>query len=163
MREWKSNPIPQDTLMDDLIIHAHLLYDHDVGQSSPPLPPTPAGEPIPQVTYGSKSTKVATVPPADGPSPTPQDFTPRLPPRPNNSIHPSARTNPGSPAKSRALPEKALPPMQIEEESSHVSPSRESSLLGGTGEDRNSISFPSQNHSPASVKSIHNESKNDTQ
>ena len=140
--------------MDDLIIHAHLLYDHDVGQSSPPLPPTPAGEPVPQVTYGSKSTKVSRVPPAEGPPPTlPQDFTPRLPPRPNNSIHPSARTNPGSPTKSRALPEKALPPMQTEEESSHASPSRESSPLGGTKGDRNSISFPSQSHSPASMKS----------
>jgi hypothetical protein len=154
--------------MDDLIIYAHLLYDHDVGQGSPPLPPTPAGEPIPQVTYGSKNTKVARVPPAEGLTPiTPQDFTPRLPPRPNNSIHPSARTNPGSPTKSRALPEKALPPMQTEvalEECSHVSPSRESSPLGGTRDDRNSISFTSQSSSPASMKSVQkqlSESSND--
>jgi hypothetical protein len=151
--------------MDDLIIHAHLLYDHDVGQNSPPLPPTPAGEPIPHVTYGSKRTKVARVLPAEGPSPTPpQDFMPRLPARPNNSIHPSARINPGSPTKSRALPEKALPPMQTNvalEESPHVSPSREGSSQEGTRNDRNSISFPSQSHSPASVKSQLSESSND--
>jgi len=153
--------------MDDLIIHAHLLYDHDVGQNSPPLPPTPAGEPIPQVTYGSKSTKVTRVPPAEGSSPTTQDFTPRLPARPNNSIHPSARINSSSPTKSRALPEKALPPMQTNvalEESPHASPSCEGSSQEGTRDDRNSISFPSQSHSPASVKSFHkqlSESSND--
>jgi len=142
--------------MDDLIIHAHLLYDHDIGQNSPPLPPTPAGEPIPHVTYGSKNTRVARVP-AEGPSPIPQDFTPRLPARPNNSIHPSARINSSSPTKSRALPEKALPPMQTDlapEDSPHASPSREGSLQEGTRDDRNSISFPSQSHSPASVKSF---------
>lgn len=158
----------KDTVMDDLIIHAHLLYDHDIGQNSPPLPPTPAGEPIPQVTYGSKSTKVARVPPAECPSQTvPQDFTPRLPARPNNSIHPSARINSGSPTKSRALPEKALPPMQTNvalEESPHVSPCHEGSSQEGTRDDRNSISFPSQSHSPASLKSFQKqliESSND--
>ena len=154
--------------MDDLIIHAHLLYDHDVGQNSPPLPPTPAGEPIPEVTYGSKNTKVARVLPAEGPSPTPpQDFTPPLPARPNNSIHPSARINSGSPTKSRALPEKALPPMEtnvVLEESPHVSPSREGSSQEGTRDERNSVSFPSQSHSPTSVKSFQkqlSESSND--
>lgn len=143
--------------MDDLIIHAHLLCDNDVGQNSPPLPPTPAGEPMPHVTYGSKSTRVTRVPPAEGLPPLPpHDFTPRLPARPNNSIHPSARINSGSPTKSRALPEKALPPMQTNvalEESPHVSPTREGSSQEGTRDDRNSISFPSQSHSPASVKS----------
>ncbi|KAF9056472.1 hypothetical protein BJ165DRAFT_1522378 [Panaeolus papilionaceus] len=79
----------KDTLMEDLIVNSHILYDHEPVSSSPPLPPTPAGEPVPPISYGSKTTKISTVPPsATSPS---QDFTPPLPPRPQNSIHPSSR------------------------------------------------------------------------
>ncbi|KAJ7139686.1 hypothetical protein C8R44DRAFT_309860 [Mycena epipterygia] len=106
MQTWK------DSLMEDLIMHAHILYDDNAVQHSPPLPATPAGEPVPQLYYGSKRTHVATVPPGSPPNraatASPQDFTPRLPNRPANSIHPSARANPPpSPTKDRSAP----PPM----------------------------------------------------
>ncbi|KAF8640997.1 hypothetical protein AX17_000642 [Amanita inopinata Kibby_2008] len=111
----------KDTLMEDLIGHAHILFDDDAGHHSPPLPPTPAGEAAAQYSYGSKMTKIATVLPAGLPSSasslsmnvpplsSAQDFLPRLPPRPNSSIHPSSRTNPISPDKGRhvASPELA--------------------------------------------------------
>lgn len=90
----------QDTLMEDLITNTHVLYEDQTGHPSPPLPPTPLGEPA-RYYYGSKTTKVASVPPTitgSAGSPT-QDFTPRLPPRPANSIHPSSRGNPVSPTR----------------------------------------------------------------
>lgn len=88
--------------MEDLITHAYVLFDEHGAQHSPPLPPTPAGEPVPQITYGSKNTKVASVPPTPTSSRLgPEDFTPRLPPRPANSIHPSLRANTSSPTKDR--------------------------------------------------------------
>ncbi|KAG5648266.1 hypothetical protein DXG03_006225 [Asterophora parasitica] len=106
----------QDSLMEDLIIHAHILYDENAhNPHSPPLPPTPAGEPVPVYTYGSKSTKVASVPatPSGVTMPqipgSPQDFTPRLPPRPANSIHPSLRANPQTPSRGRTDPPPPLP------------------------------------------------------
>ncbi|KAJ6604252.1 RhoGAP domain-containing protein [Mycena vulgaris] len=103
----------KDTLMEDLIMHAHILYDDNAVHHSPPLPATPAGEPVPQLYYGSKRTHVATVPPASPPNraetASPQDFTPRLPTRPANSIHPSARANPSvSPTKDRSGPPPVL-------------------------------------------------------
>jgi hypothetical protein len=80
----------QDSVMEDLIENAQTLFDEFVPPSSPPLPPTPGGDPVP-ITYGSSHTMVT----------LPQtgvvqggDFTPQLPPRPTNSIHPSARSNP---------------------------------------------------------------------
>ncbi|KAJ7102322.1 hypothetical protein B0H15DRAFT_943256 [Mycena belliarum] len=102
----------KDSLMEDLIMHAHILYDDNAAHHSPPLPATPAGEPVPQLYYGSKRTHVATVPPSSPPNradtASPQDFTPRLPNRPASSIHPSARANPpASPTKDRSAP----PPM----------------------------------------------------
>jgi hypothetical protein len=99
---------PQDTLMEDLIVHAHTLYDSPPASHSPPLPPTPFGEPVPSFTYGSKMTKVATVPPPASSSVSSQDFAPSLPARPNNSIHPSSRSS-YSPNKSKSYPEKPLP------------------------------------------------------
>jgi len=88
--------------MEDLIINAHILFDeHEAHHEhhEPPLPPTPAGEPVPHYAYGSKRTKVASVPPTPTrpEMPPPEDFTPRLPPRPANSIHPSLRANPPTP------------------------------------------------------------------
>lgn len=102
--------------MEDLIMHAHILYDEQPSQSSPPLPPTPAGEPVPHYPYGSKSTRVANVPgtpthtsAGSHVSSSPQDFTPRLPPRPTNSIHPSLRAHPQTPTRGRTGAPSPLP------------------------------------------------------
>ena len=85
----------QDTLLEDLISNAHIIFE-ERPPHSPPLPPTPAGERAADYSYGSKTTKVATMFPnstsssrTDLPPPTQEDFTPRLPARPANSIHPS--------------------------------------------------------------------------
>lgn len=77
--------------MEDLITHSGVIFSEQGSNYSPPLPPVPLGEPAPQYSYGSKSTKVTNVN---------EDFTPRLPPRPVNSIHPSARSQ-ASPTKDR--------------------------------------------------------------
>lgn len=119
--------------MEDLITYAHALYDQPGPPQSPPLPPTPAGEPVPVVTYGSKTTKVTTLPPDGSQS---QDFTPTLPSRPNDSLHPSSRAF-TSPSKFKAYPEKSLPVIASEqpkvENSSSPSP---------VSEGRNSVMFP---------------------
>ncbi|KAH9060786.1 hypothetical protein EDB87DRAFT_1808472 [Lactarius vividus] len=81
----------KDSVMEDLIENAHTLFDERVPPSSPPLPPAPTGEPVPVVTYGSSHTRVTL--PQFGEAQV-ADFTPQLPPRPTNSIHPSARSNP---------------------------------------------------------------------
>ena len=77
--------------MEDLIENAQNLFDEGVPPSSPPLPPAPAGEPVPVLTYGSSHTSVTLPQPREAQV---ADFTPQLPPRPANSIHPSARSNP---------------------------------------------------------------------
>jgi hypothetical protein len=77
--------------MEDLIENAQTLFDEHVPPSSPPLPPAPAGEPVPLLTYGSSHTSVTLPQPKEAQV---ADFTPQLPPRPTNSIHPSARSNP---------------------------------------------------------------------
>lgn len=143
--------------MEDLISNASLLYENDAGHSSPPLPPTPAGEPVPHVSYGSRSTKITSVPPLE-PLP-PQDFTPRLPARPNNSIHPSARGNPGSPTKARAASEKALPQTHLtaqEEETPPPSPAKTFTTLETTpnADERNSIYFPAQDSPTRSLEEM---------
>jgi len=88
--------------MEDLIVHAPLLFDDRPSQSEPPLPPAPSGEPKPKYDYGSSYTQVATLPPRlhDG-----QDFTPSLPPRPGQSIHPSRRTNQQSSSRAQEVSE----------------------------------------------------------
>ncbi|GJE85925.1 RhoGAP-domain-containing protein [Phanerochaete sordida] len=151
VQAWK------DTLMEDLITHAHVLFQSS--NSSPPLPPAPSGEPVPALTYGSSHTKVSEMapppppriptpdirtreqllphppppppPPQQQQQPThvsqpvagrgsldrpaferrsfehlqpPEDFTPQLPSRPANSIHPSLRA--GQPGGVR----QSLPP-----------------------------------------------------
>ncbi len=97
--------------MEDLITNAHVLFDD--GKQSAPLPPTPIGEPAPKYSYGSKSTKFT--PPAPLPltpsSLSSEDFTPRLPPRPTNSIHPSLRSGQASPTKDR-MDVPPLPPLR---------------------------------------------------
>ena len=92
--------------MEDLITNAAVLFDDRApAAASPPLPPAPAGQPTPNYAYGSAHTKVASVPAPlptlarQQPQTSSEDFTPRLPPRPTNSIHPSLRTNPTSPTK----------------------------------------------------------------
>ncbi|KIJ45714.1 hypothetical protein M422DRAFT_251017 [Sphaerobolus stellatus SS14] len=80
----------KDTVMEDLITHAPLLFDDkpQAAQVEPPLPPTP--EPKPKVDYGSSYTRTHTIPPR---TPEGHDFTPTLPLRPEQSIHPSRRNN----------------------------------------------------------------------
>ncbi|KAK0473304.1 hypothetical protein IW261DRAFT_1505427 [Armillaria novae-zelandiae] len=80
-----------------------VLFDEQGAHHSPPLPPTPLGEPMPQYSYGSRLTKFA---PPSSLSPT-ADFTPPLPPRPTGSIHPSLRAGQSSPTKDRL----EIPPM----------------------------------------------------
>jgi hypothetical protein len=81
--------------MEDLIENAQVLFDERLPHSSPPLPPAPAGEPVPDISYGSSHTKVTTLPqPSESGEAQVADFTPQLPPRPTSSIHPSARSNP---------------------------------------------------------------------
>jgi len=126
--------------MEDLIMNAHILYDEQhISHSSPPLPPTPAGEPVPHYAYGSKTTKVANMPATPvtvaglHPPPSPQDFTPKLPPRPTNSIHPSLRAGPVSPTRGRAEapPLSTLRQDQLSfEETPPPSPSATSTVFG---------------------------------
>ena len=80
--------------MEDLITYANVLFDEkSAGQPSHPLPPAPSNEPAASVGYGSQYTQVSTVPAKTQKSEiqSTQDFTPQLPARPGNSIHPSRR------------------------------------------------------------------------
>ena len=80
--------------MEDLIENAQVLFDERLPHSSPPLPPAPAGEPVPDISYGSSHTKVTTLPQSsEAGEAQVADFSPQLPPRPTSSIHPSARSN----------------------------------------------------------------------
>ncbi len=117
-------------MMEDLINNAHLLFQQS-GSGSPPLPAAPLNEPAAPITYGSTHTKVSSMPPPPVPSSPrklghhktpslstprssidaprsilqgPQDFTPQLPPRPTNSIHPSLRAGPHANSPARQPP-----------------------------------------------------------
>ena len=142
--------------MEDLIMNVHILYGHDSHLTeppqSPPLPPTPADEPTPLITYGSKMTRVSTLPPPLRTTPSPpRDFAPPLPLRPVNSIHPgSSRGSPTSPVPQT---DKELPVMFTKEDAIDfvpATPSDHSSVFesfeGGLGssEGRNSVVFPGQ-------------------
>ena len=101
---------PQDSLMEDLINNAQLLFD-DQPQTHP-LPPPPVGETPAAVTHGSQHTRVGSVPatPSLSIQNHSEDFTPQPPVHPPKSIHPSARSNPPpSPTKDRSM---AGPPPQ---------------------------------------------------
>lgn len=108
--------------MEDLIIHYRQIFDEPAAHSSPPLPPTPATDPVPQY-YGSKNTKVGTMPPNNPVSAeaqgSPQDFTPRLPPRPASSIHPSSRTH-GNTSPHKSRPDSQLPPLPADPEDDDI-------------------------------------------
>ncbi|KAJ3714018.1 hypothetical protein DFJ43DRAFT_1104379 [Lentinula guzmanii] len=102
-----------DSLMEDLINNAHtLFFDDSVQNNTHPLPAPPPGEPTPVYSYGSKTTKVVSIPPPlrnIGIPPNSEDFTPKLPPRPMNSIHPFAR-GPSSPTKERMSTDDTMGP-----------------------------------------------------
>jgi hypothetical protein len=92
--------------MADLITHARTLFDDRHPEpSSPPLPPAPVGEPIPPISYGTSHTKVAEI--------ALDDFTPRMPPRPPQSIHPSSRVNGGGPMSPTKSEPDAPPPLPL--------------------------------------------------
>jgi len=101
----------KDSLMENIIDNAHTLFDDCLLPSSPPLPPAPAGEPVPVISYGSK---VALPPLPQSGEALGVDFTPQLPPRPAGSIHPSTRSNPPmSPSRLSADPSasaQSIPP-----------------------------------------------------
>ncbi|KAE9395908.1 RhoGAP-domain-containing protein [Gymnopus androsaceus JB14] len=98
-----------DTLMEDLIINAQVLFSDE--PNTHPLPAPPPGEPTPVYPYGSKTTKIVSIPsPLNSAafqnavlSPS-EDFSPKLPPRPANSIHPSARGTSSTDLRSTGLP-----------------------------------------------------------
>ena len=77
--------------MEDLINYASLLYD-DTADQTAPLPPAPNDEPA-RYEYGSAFTHFTSLPPRDSGHAGEQtgDFAPALPPRPDESIHPSKR------------------------------------------------------------------------
>ncbi|KAL4069347.1 hypothetical protein J3A83DRAFT_4537308 [Scleroderma citrinum] len=89
-----------DTRMEDLILNTSQLFEDPPPSSSPPLPAVPVGEMASTYQYGSSHTKIASVPPRPQSPKREEDFTPLLPPRPTNSIHPSLRANPVSPIRS---------------------------------------------------------------
>ncbi|KAK7064562.1 Rho GTPase-activating protein 27 [Favolaschia claudopus] len=142
IQTWK------DSLMEDMITHAHILYDDHAVNNSPPLPATPAGEPVPDIYYGSKRTAIITTVPPSSPPPnreataSPQDFTPRLPTRPANSIHPSARANTSqSPTKERASVPPPPPPPLVRRSSNETpsSPAQSTTTLDTEASFRTSI------------------------
>lgn len=66
-------------------------------RSSMPPPPIPTS---PRKHHQKSASITSTRPSLEAPRPVPQDFTPDLPPRPTNSIHPSLRAGPhASPAR----------------------------------------------------------------
>jgi hypothetical protein len=102
--------------MENLIDNANTLFDERL-PTSPPLPPAPAGEPVPVFSYGSSHTKVDLPPLPPSAEVLGVDFTPQLPSRPAGSIHPSTRSNPPmSPSRLSAdpsAPTKPIPPAAL--------------------------------------------------
>lgn len=102
--------------MENLIDNANTLFDERL-PTSPPLPPAPAGEPVPVFSYGSSHTKVDLPPLPPSAEVLGVDFTPQLPSRPAGSIHPSTRSNPPmSPSRLNAdpsAPTQPIPPAAL--------------------------------------------------
>lgn len=85
----------KDVVMEDLITQASRLFEDHGADSSPPLPAAPPDEPQAKVDYGSSYTQITTLPPkVESSSTLSDDFTPQIPARPDDSIHPSRRTRP---------------------------------------------------------------------
>lgn len=139
-----------DSLMEDLISNALTLFSEDSKESNAdnnnrahPLPAPPPGEPTPVYSYGSKTTKIVSIPPPlrnIGLSPNSEDFTPKLPPRPANSIHPSAR-GPSSPTKERMNTDMGPPPLP-----SRLRPAQSQGSLGDI--------TPPQSSPPSATSSV---------
>jgi hypothetical protein len=79
--------------MEELIAQSSRLFEDQGTETSPPLPAAPADEPEVNIGYGSSYTQIITIPPEEQKSQeTMEDFSPQLPARPEESIHPSRRT-----------------------------------------------------------------------
>ncbi|KAG8906807.1 hypothetical protein FRB99_006074 [Tulasnella sp. 403] len=81
----------KDSVLEDLITYAPLLFDDDRA-NSPPLPPAPQETPA-TVDNGSAQIRLLAndVRTTTNHPDRSQDFTPSLPPQPGHSIHPAAR------------------------------------------------------------------------
>lgn len=88
--------------MEDLILNAHVLFDENavvtapnqLPQAPPPLPSVPSGDTAQVEPEAGQNQMEALDIPQQGEGHGAifsQDFTPELPPRPGNSIHPSHR------------------------------------------------------------------------
>ncbi|TFY83128.1 hypothetical protein EWM64_g882 [Hericium alpestre] len=160
----------KDSLMEDLIINANILFDDHAPPPSPPLPPAPAGEPVPVYNYGSVHTRVTNISfPSEQGHPqqsSEKDFAPPLPPRPLQSIHPASRTynngNGGSNGSSNTTmqPPKdpgdfSQPGPGLRRASRRVSPSKLSTRGVARASSMHSVpSTPTSPRSPTSVSAF---------
>lgn len=164
--------------MEDLILNVHVIFDNNVASAEPnqvlTSPPLPA-VPLDDVQEQSDS---STDPGQAGPSDMPrrqrhnatfgQDFTPELPPRPGNSIHPSHRSlrtpsQTESESDSDGLESPPLPPRpssleaivlqaSLSSADSQASPSPPSELQIETSNDKDIPEPPVDPSTPASVQ-----------
>ncbi|KZT65545.1 RhoGAP-domain-containing protein [Daedalea quercina L-15889] len=111
VHSWK------DTLCEDLINHAHILFQPTGSPQlltvAPAIPTTPS--PISPSASGSPraraTSQASTLGPMGPPTAPPEDFRPQLPPRPQGSIHPSQRSA-GLPLPTPLLPMSQRPNRQ---------------------------------------------------
>lgn len=147
--------------MEDLITHAPLLFDDrpTLSLDEPPLPPAPSGVPKPKYDYGSSYTRSHTIPPRlqDG-----QDFTPTLPPRPGQSIHPSHRTNPqSSKADTFEQPRASSSPIQQPPEAKPSKPSSPDLRVDVPSDPSTVINFEGQGGQKLQQEEVTHESETD--
>ncbi|EJD04273.1 uncharacterized protein FOMMEDRAFT_146262 [Fomitiporia mediterranea MF3/22] len=152
MQSWK------DSLMEDMIVHANLLFDDKGISASPskpprappsqspspppnmpgPLPPARSETSTADSDYGASYTQISHAllepqrPETESPSASTQDFTPTLPARPGNSIHPSHRSANQSRSTESETDDEVAPPLpprppKLEARAMHAS---ESSVSG---------------------------------
>ncbi|OCH92733.1 RhoGAP-domain-containing protein [Obba rivulosa] len=153
VQSWK------DSLMEDVITHANVVFQ---SSDSPPLPAAPLDEQAAPIALGTTHTKLSAMPPPPAPpsprrsprvvgislspsSPSPrsadrplaEDFTPQLPPRPADSIHPSLRAGPMSAAPNRRSLQLPLRPPQWFDDTSMAtaSSSTAASALSGRSQE----------------------------
>lgn len=102
--------------MEDMIVNSTLIFDDQALASSPkkppprisrtPSPPSPSSLPVQSRSPQAFNSQLN----SESNSPHAQDFTPELPPRPGNSIHPSHRSvNPS--LRAADSDEEAAPPL----------------------------------------------------